>query len=284
MSFLLKMSPTEMNLQTRCPCCAQKAMPLWQKLTLSRNATRPCRRCGVPLGVEQAGTGWFLFGWIPFALAGLFPLPIKILLGIAGMGLIMFPHVYLIPLVNKSEQTGQHTPPWLLPWLAVVAVGMFATDWINLLPAQGTKIVAFSVAVLLTIPVVATFRRMIPKSDEKMLAVVAGSALLLGMHYFALSVLPASLITFLAGEQTVLEARLEAKSHSNRLTRCSHKIDIVFANETEKHEICIAEDGWKLLKSDESVKVTTRNTDYGRLVMKVEPADNSHFEANTNGH
>jgi len=275
--------PSDMKVQTRCPCCTQKAMRLWQKLTLSRYATRPCRSCGVPLGVEQTGTGWFLLGWIPFSLSGLFPLPVKILLGVVGMGLIIFPHAYLIPLVNKSEQVGQHSPRWLLPWLAVVMVGMFATDWINLLPGQGTKIAAFFVSVLLTIPVVNAFRKLIPKPDEKMLAFVAGSALVLGMHYFALSVLPASLFAVIAGDQTVLDARVEAKRHSNKLTRCSSEIDIVFSADTEKHKICISEDRWRLLKSGESVKVTTLDTDYGRLVIMVEPGDINQFEAGADG-
>lgn len=238
---------------------------------LSRYANYPCRSCGIPLGVEQSGTGWFLVGWLPFSISGLFPIPIKFLLGVIGIGLMVFPHVYSIPLVSKPEASGQRLQSWFLPWLAVVFVGVFASDWINMLPTQGTKIASFFVAALLSIPVINGFRKLVPKPEEKMLAFVAGSVLILGMHYFALSVLPVSILAIISGDQQVVEGKVEGKRHSNKLTRCSSKIDLVLTGETQKHEICIPEDHWKSLKNGDRIKVSMLNTAYGRLVTAVEP-------------
>lgn len=260
-----------MKLQTNCPCCAQNAMSLWRKLTLSRHAAHPCRFCGVPLGVEQAGSVWFLIGWLPFSLSGLFPLPIKFVLGVVGIGLIIFPHAYLIPLVNKSEKPGHPLSGWLVPWLMVVLVGMFSTDWINLLPTEGAKIIAVGLSVLLTILVVREFRLEIPKPDDKQkLGFVVGSALVFGMHYFALSILPASVLAVIAGDQRAFEAEIIGKSHTNKFTRCANKIDIVKTGEVQKHEICIHEDRWKQLKNGDRVTLIALNTAYGSLVTAVE--------------
>lgn len=246
-------------------------MPLWRKLTLSRHTSHPCQSCGVPLGVEQDGTLWFFFGWIPFFLSGLFSLPVKFLLGAVGIGLIMFPHACLIPLVNKSEKSGRTPSGWLVPWLMVVLVGVFSTDWINLLPTAGAKIVAAVVSVLLTVFVVREFWRVTPEPDDKQkLGFVVGSVFVFGVHYFALSILPISLLAVLAGDQMNFEAEITGKNHSSRLTRCSNKIDIVKVGEMQKHEICIPEDRWKQLKSGDRVTLIALNTAYGSLVTAVE--------------
>lgn len=246
-------------------------MSLWRKLTLSRHAAQPCRSCGVLLGVDQAGAEWFFIGWIPFFLSGLFPFPIKFLLGIVGIGLIMFPHAYLIPLVSKSEKPNRPPPGRLVAWLVVVLVGMFSTDWINLLPTEGNKTVAIGLSVLLTIFVVREFRQLVPKPDDKQkLGFVLVSVLVYGMHYFALSMLPPSLLAVIAGDHTAFEAEIVGKSHTNKLTRCTNKIDIVKVGELKKHEICTTVDRWKQLKNGDRVTVIALNTAYGTLVTGVE--------------
>lgn len=247
-------------------------MKLREKLTLSRYSAHQCRSCGTSLGVEQTGTGWFFFGWIPFSISGLFSLPLKVVLGCIGIGLIMFPYIYLIPLVEKSGEIGKKLPRWLLPWLAILAIGMFASDWINLLPSNGTKIVVLFVSVFLTIPVIREVWQRIPKAEEKILAFVVFIVFVACMHYFALSSLPPALLTIVTGAQRVVDAKVIHKSHSNKLTRCSNKVEILISGEDQKHKICIPEESWKNIKNDDQILVTSLNTDYGRLITTVAPS------------
>lgn len=267
-----------MKVQTCCPCCAQKAMTLYQKMTLSRYSTHSCANCGKSLGVEQTGTGWFVFGWIPFSLSGLFSLPLKVVFGCIGIGLILFPYIYLIPLVEKSAEIAKQLPRWLLPWLSIILIGMFSSDWVNFLPSNETRIVVMFISVVLAIPIIQVVWQRTPKADEKILAFVGGVVLVVTMHYFALSSLPPALLTFVAGEQQVIDAKIVHKSHSKKLTRCPNKVEILLANEDRKHEICISEGTWKPIKNDDRVLVTSLNTGYGRLVTTVAPSTQGDYD------
>lgn len=206
-------------------------MSLWQKLTLSRYSTYTCRSCGNPLGIERTGLGWFFLGWVPFSLSGYFSLPFKFLLGGLGIGLILFPHVFLVPLVKKTEAVGKNYPRWLISWLIILALGMFASDWINLLPSAETKIVTLGVSILLTSVVMREFWQRVPKADEKIPAFIAISALVASMHYFALSCFPPALLTLVSGTEVRRDATVVYKRHSRKLTRCSNKAEIVFVGE-----------------------------------------------------
>lgn len=251
-------------------------MTLREKLALSCYSTRQCRRCGVSLGVEQTGAGWFFFGWIPISISGLLPLPFKVVLGCIGIGLIMLPFIYLIPLVEKSEKIGEKKlPQWLLPWLAILTIGAFASDWVNLLPSNGTKIVALVVSVFLTIPVVLTLPRRSQNVDFEKLGLAVLGVFVVGLHYFALSNLPPALLTLVAGEQMVVEAKIVHKSHSNKLTRCSNKVEILITGEDQKHRICLPAESWNTVKKGDQVFVTSLNTGYGRLITTVAPATQS---------
>lgn len=246
-------------------------MSIWQKLTLSLYSSRLCGNCGTSLGIEQTGTGWFFVGWIPFSISGLFPLPLKVVFGCIGIALILFPHIYLIPLIKKSEVPRPKIARWLFPWFVVIAIGMFASDWVNLLPSNGTKIAALVISVILAIPIIHVIWQRIPKADEKILAFVAGAVFLVCMHYFALSNLPPAALTIVAGQEELVDAKVIYKRHSNKLSRCSNKVDILIVGDDQKHEICISEDGWKRIKIGDQVLLTTLNTDYGRLITAVEP-------------
>lgn len=261
-----------MKVQTCCPSCGQKTMTLYQKLTLSRYSTQACRSCGKSLGVEKTGTGWFIFGWIPLSLSGLFSLPLKIVLGCIGIALIMYPHVYLIPLVEKSEEITKQPPKWLLPWLSIMLIGMFSSEWVNFLPSNETRTVVIFVSVILAIPIIRVVWQRTPKADEKILAFVVGMILVVSIHYFALSSIPPALLTFAAGEQRVVDAKIVRKRHSNKLTRCSNKVEVLIADEDQTHEICISEETWKHIKDDDRILVTSLNTGYGRLVTAIAPS------------
>lgn len=261
-----------MKVQTNCPCCSLKAMTLYRKLTLSRYSIQPCGNCGKLLGVDQSGTGWFVLGWIPFSLSGLFPLPLKIVLGCIGIGLIMYPYVFSIPLVEKSGDIARQPPRWLMPWLSVILIGMFASDWVNFLPSNGTRVLVVFISLVLAIPVIRSVWLITPKADEKILAFVGGGVLVITMHYFALTSIPPALLTFALGEHQLIDAKIAHKSHSNKLTRCSNKIEILLLKEGQKHEICISEEIWKTLKNDDQILVACLNSDYGRLVTSIEPS------------
>lgn len=251
-------------------------MSLWQKLTLSRYSTQTCRSCGNPLGIESTGMGWFFLGWAPFSLSGYFSLPFKFLLGVLGIGLILFPHVFLIPLVKKAEAIGNNYPRWLIGWLVVLALGMFASDWINLLPSTETKIVALGISILLTPVVIREFWQRVPKADEKMLAFIVISALVACMHYFALSCFPPALLTLVSGTEVSRDATVVYKRHSSKLTRCSNKADIVFVGEDDqKHKLCFPEKGWQHIKKGDVISLRTKESDYGRLVTAVETRNGS---------
>ncbi|UCV20035.1 hypothetical protein [Ferribacterium limneticum] len=246
-------------------------MNLWKKLGLSTYSTTPCRACGTSLGVEKAGTGWFIWGWLPFSLSGLFPFPAKIILGCLGIGLIFAPHLFFIPLVQKTSEIKRTPPRGMMLWLSIVFLSMFASDWINLLPSTQTKIIALLVSVVLTFPVIKTVWDRIPKADEKILAFGAGYLLILGMHYFALSTVPPALVSRIWGEQSIANATVDRKRHSNKLTRCANKVDIIFTDDDAKHEICLSEESWKQITKGSTVTVKIQESSYGRLVTAVEP-------------
>lgn len=246
-------------------------MSLWKKLGLSIYSTTPCRACGTSLGVEKAGTGWFIWGWLPFSLSGLFPFPAKLVLGCLGIGLIVAPHLFFIPLVQKTNEIKEKPPRRMLLWLSIVFLMMFANDWINLLPSTQTKIAALLISVVLTFPVIRTVWDRVPKADEKFLAFGAGALLVVGMHYFALSTVPPALVSRIWGEQSVASATVVRKHHSNKLTRCANKVDITFIDDEAKHEICLSEEIWKQITNGSSVTVKIQESSYGRLVTEVEP-------------
>lgn len=249
-------------------------MSLWQKLTLSRYSTQTCRSCGNPLGIESSGMGWFFLGWAPFSLSGYFSLPFKFLLGALGIGLILLPHVFLVPLVKKTEIVGKNHPWWLIGWLVILALGMFASDWINLLPSTDTKIVALGISILLTPVVIREFWQRVPKADEKMLAFIVIFALVASMHYFTLSCFPPALLTLVSGTEVSRDTTVVYKRHSSKLTRCSNKADIIFVGEDDqKHEICFPENNWQQIKKDDVVSLRIRESDYGRLVTAVETSN-----------
>jgi hypothetical protein len=262
-----------MRLQLDCPCCGAKAMSLWEKLKLSTHLTTDCRNCGTSLGVEKAGTGWFIWGCIPFSLSGLFPFPVKAFLGCLGIGLIFAPYLFLIPLVQKTSETKPKPPRTMLLWLCIVFVGAFASDWVNFLPNTQTKIGASLLSILLIFPMISIVWKQVPKADEKFLAFGAGFLLVFAMHYFALSTVPAAFVSLSPGEPSVISATLVRKRHNYRLTRCSNKADITFIGDDEKHEICLAEEKWKQIASGSTVSVKMQETFYGRLITEVEPTD-----------
>ena len=245
-------------------------MNLWKKLGLSIYSTTPCRACGTSLGIEKAGTGGFIWGWLPFSLSGLFPFPAKIVLGCLGIGLIFAPHLFFIPLVQKTSEIKRTPPRGMLLWLSIVFLTMFASDWINLLPSTQTKIIALLVSAVLTFPVIKTVWDRIPKADEKFLAFGAGYLLVAGMHYFALSIVPPALATHIWGEQSISSATVVRKRHSNKLTRCANKAEIIFADDHKKHEICLSEQSWKQIENGSAIAVKIQGTSYGRLVTEVE--------------
>lgn len=246
-------------------------MSLWRKLTLSIYSTRPCRACESPLGIEKAGMGWFIWGWLPFSLSGLFPSPAKIVLGCLGLGLILLPHFFLIPLVEKTGEINKKTPRGMLLWLSIVGLSMFASDWINLLPSTETKILALLISVVMTFPIIRAAWNSVPKAEEKFLAFGAGYLLVASMHYFALSTLPPALLTCTWGEPSISSGTVIRQRHSNKLTRCSNKADIVFAGDHEKHEICLSERSWNQIENGSDVTVKIQATSYGRLVTEVKP-------------
>lgn len=268
-----------MHLQLDCPCCGVKAMSLWKKLKLSTYSTTPCRACGTSLGVEKAGTGWFIWGCLPFSLSGLFPFPVKFLLGCLGVALMFTPHLFMIPLVQKTNEPKAKSPRTMLVWLCIVFVGAFASDWVNFLPSTQTKIGASFVSILLTFPIIGIVWKQAPKADEKFLAFGAGFLLVFAMHYFALSTVPPALVSLSRSEPSITSATVLRKRHSNKLTRCSNKADIAFIGDDEKHEICFAEESWKRIASGGTVTVKMQETVYGRLITEVEPAGISNDSA-----
>ena len=259
--------------QLYCPRCGNKAMNLWQKLMLSQNSKRPCRSCGHILSIEKSATGWFVFGWIPFSLSGLFPLPLKLVLGCIGIGLMMFPYFFLVPLVEKTEGLVRKFPIWLTAWLSILLLGMFASEWVNLIPSSETKIFAACVSVILALVIVKEFWNRIPKPDEKLLAVALGFVLLVGMHFFTLSNLPPALFAYFSGETGVVSATVLSKSHTNKLTRCSNKIDVVFVIDDTTQKLCLSESIWKNVKQNDLVTIKFRETLFGRLVTEVEASN-----------
>lgn len=246
---------------------------MWEKLRLSTYATADCQNCGTSLGVEKAGIGWFIWGSLPFSLSGLFPFPAKFFLGFLGIVLIFIPHLFLIPLVQKTSETRPKPPRTMLLWLCVVFVGVFASDWVNFLPSTQTKIGSSLVSIFLTFPIIGIVWKQVPKANEKTLAFCAGFLLVFAMHYFALSTVPTALLNLSLGEPSITSATVVRKRHSNKLTRCSSKADIAFIGEDEKHEICLAEESWKRIASGSTVTVKMQETFYGRLITDVEPAD-----------
>lgn len=247
-------------------------MNLWEKLKLSTHSTADCQNCGTSLGVERAGTGWFIWGCLPFSLSGLFPFPAKFLLGSLGIALIFTPHLFLIPLVQKTSDTKSKPPRTMLLWLCIVFVGAFASDWVNFLPNTQTKIGASLISVLLTFPIIRIVWKQVPNADEKILAFAAGYLLVFAMHYFALSTVPPALVSLSWGEPSITSATVLRKRHSNKLSRCSNTADITLIGDSTKHEICLAEENWKQIASGSTVTVKMQETGYGRLITEVEPA------------
>ncbi len=223
------------------------------------------------MGVEKAATGWFIWGCLPFSLSGLFPFPAKFLLGCVGVALIFTPHLFLIPLVQKTSETKGKPPRTMLLWLCVVFVGAFASDWVNFLPSTQMKIGASLVSLLLTFLIIGIVWKQVPKADEKILAFGAGFLLVFAMHYFALSTVPPALVSLSWGEPSITSATALRKRHSSKLTRCANKVDISFVDDNEKHEICLSEESWKQIANGSAVAVKIQETAYGRLVTEVEP-------------
>lgn len=148
---------------------------------------------------------------------------------------------------------------------------MFSTDWINWIPDLSTKIVAFLASVLFAAPIIRTAWQRIPKADEKLLAFSLGFLIVLAMHYFALSVLPPALITLLGGSDTEVGASIVSKRHTNKLTRCTYKADILITGDEQKHEICLPEATWQAVEKGDRVLLKILETDYGRLITRVQP-------------
>ncbi len=259
-----------MRLQTVCPCCQCQAMSLWQKLSLTSYTSRRCASCNATLGIEQIGWGWFMVGWVPFSLSGLVPLPLKLVLGSLGIGLMLFPYLFLIPLVEKAQEENQPAAPtWLAPWLLFLVIGMVSTDWINWIPEQSTRLLALLASVVCSTPIIHLAWRRVPKADEKMLAFAAGSLLVVAMHYFALSVLPAALITLIGGHPATAGAAIVRSSHTNKLTHCGNKIDIRFYGEADKHELCVSENLSKAVRAGDRLTLEISQTAFGRLIVGI---------------
>lgn len=259
-----------MTPQLYCPCCGKKAMNIWQKLVLTRLSTRPCRSCGQALSVEKAPVGWFILGWIPFSLSGLFPLPIKLVLGGIGLILMISPYLYRVPLVARTEGVEKRFPRWLTIWLPILFIGMFASDWVNLIPSTEAKVFALCISVMLALLILKEVWNRISEPDGKLLAIALGLVLLAGAHYFALRSLPPALATYFSGESGITHATVARKSHTNKLTRCSNKIDVIFEGDDIEQEICVGELIWKKVRKNDLVTIRFRETAFGRLVTAVE--------------
>lgn len=263
-----------MQAQIYCPCCNEKAISLWRKLTLSRYSTHICKSCGTLLGLEHTGTAWFFLGWIPLSLSGYFSLPLKLALGSLGIGLILFPFAFLIPLVEKTGETSKRYPKWVIGWLTIFALGMIASDRVNLLASSETKIFALCISIVLTPLVMQEFWQRVPKADEKILAFMVMSVLVACMHYFTLSSFPPALLTLVSANEGRVDAIVIHKRHTSKLTRCANSIEIAFVPEDkQKHEICISEESWQQIKKGDVVLLRIRENHYGRLVTAVEARD-----------
>ena len=130
---------------------------------------------------------------------------------------------------------------------------------------------AFGISIAFTLVVMREFWQRVPKADEKMLAFIGISALVAGMHYFALSCFPPALLTLFAATEESRDAMVVYKSHSSKLTRCSNKANIVFVGEDDKmHKICFPEKIWQQIKKDDIVSLRIRESEYGRLVTAIE--------------
>ncbi len=245
-------------------------MSLWQKLGLTLHTSQRCASCNTTLGIDQTAWGWLTAGSIPFSLSALVPLPLKFVLGSIGIGLMLFPYLFLIPLVEKPEEAGRPSPPaWLMPWILILSICTFSTDWINWIPEQSTRLIALLTSVTCSIPIVHLAWRRIPKADEKIAAFGVGALLLITLHYFPLSVLPPTLITLAAGSHTTTEAVIVRTSRSYKLTRCENKIDIQLDGESNKHELCVSEDVRKAARTGDRLTLDLRQTGFGRLIVNI---------------
>lgn len=244
-------------------------MSPWQKLTLTLYTTRRCASCEATLGINQSALGWFFAGWLPFSLSGLVPFPLKFVLGGIGLGLMLFPYLFLIPLVKKDDEGRSPAPAWLTPWIFIVTIGMISTDWVNWIPERSTQLLALLASVVCSAPTIGFAWQRVPKAEEKMLAFAAGSILLVAVHYFALRVLPPALITVTTGHQATAEAVIVGTSHSHKLTRCGNKIKIQLGGEADKHELCVSEATRKAAHTGDRLTLELRQTDFGRLIVDI---------------
>lgn len=243
-------------------------MSLWQKLSLTPQTSRRCAACNVTLGVDRIDWGWLAVGSFSLSLSGLVPLPLKFVLGSLSLDLMLFPYLFLIPLVEKPEETGQPpAPAWLIPWIWILTIGTFSTDWINWIPEQSTRLIALLTSVICSIPIVHLAWRRVPKANEKIPAFGVGALLLITLYYFPLSVLPPALITLAAGSHTTTEAVIVSTRHSYRWTRCKNKIDIQLEGESDKHEFCVSEDMRKAARTGDRLTLELRQTGFGRLIV-----------------
>ncbi len=86
-----------------CPHCSLQAMSAWRKLALGPAVRRPCRACGLRVGVEPVRA---YAAFLPcFALiAGVNSLPVSLMLPAAGAALVATFALYLtwVPLAKRQ--------------------------------------------------------------------------------------------------------------------------------------------------------------------------------------
>lgn len=241
-------------------------------MQLSTRLPVTCRACGKGLVVSESVWVAYFPAVLLTSISGLFhSYAVKFSLwGLAAIAVALLMK-YWVPLKAQDLVV---THPTLQKgkaiWFFAVLLAAIASWNINFFPSYELTVLAGLLAAIVTFPFSRLLWRQDHKAEERLIWHGVCFVFVVAMHYMAFAVaLPAYPASVLGDEQKYV-AEISSKSHSNKILRCSHFLDL-----REIGTVCVAANVWEEARTGDSVNVVAMHLWLGNYIKEVYLSGNS---------
>jgi hypothetical protein len=177
---------------------------------------------------------------------------------------------FFAPLEKRvlNAQVGKW-PLWIKVWFICCSVAAVAAFRINFFPSREYALLAFGVAVVTSVPILGVLLNRVTESERQSLKYLLIYGLMVAANYLAIAVvLPVGPVA-LVGEIRVSQTKVQYKSKSYKLLKCSRYLEVGEDGLLFNRKMCVPNDIWQQVSRGDSVEITERHSWFGDFVEEV---------------